>query len=80
MKYKEIEEKLIFEEEKTIMSNRINNAASIIAKITEIPLSKVKYFIEEFGIEIIFDNPSIMGITKEQEVEVSELKELILWK
>jgi hypothetical protein len=62
-----------------IPENQINQVSYIISNITYIKLSKVEYFIVNFGLETILNNPSIMGITPDQEDIIKNLNDLILF-
>ena len=50
-----------------------------ISYLTAIDLSKIIYFVENFGLKTILDNPGIMGVTQDQETILRELKDVILF-
>lgn len=56
---------------------KISHAVYLISTIVEIDPDKTKYFIEKFGIDAIFKNPSLMGVTQEQEQTIKDLHLLI---
>lgn len=50
-----------------------------ISEFTHIELSKVIYFVHNFGLKKFFSNPSLMGISGEQELLLKDLEKLILF-
>jgi hypothetical protein len=48
-----------------------------ISEFTCIELSKVVYFVRKFGLNTFFSNPSLMGISKEQEIRLNALENLL---
>lgn len=60
------------------IQQNISQIAYILSSYTGIEYSKLYYFIENFGLNKILNEPSIIGVSAEQETTISELKELIL--
>jgi hypothetical protein len=50
-----------------------------ISDFTGIELSKIVYFVQNFGLKTILDNPSVIGITHEQKTLLVNLKTVILF-
>lgn len=59
------------------MNNNQEAAAKIISDFTGIDIAKITYFLNNFGIDQILQNPSIIGVDSETEKKLSELKELL---
>ena len=55
-----------------------HKAALIVSKFTGISVSKLEYFIKNFGLNAVLNNPSLMYLTNEQKKLIKELKYLIL--
>lgn len=56
-----------------------HRVSSILSQLTNIKLSKISFFIKEFGLSKILDEPSLMGITTEQEILIKDLRDLLLF-
>ena len=50
-----------------------------ISDFTGIELSKIVYFVQNFGLKTILDNPSLLGITQDQETLLKNLRNVILF-
>jgi len=50
-----------------------------MANFTGIDLSKLVYFIRNFGLRRVLEQPSLMGITKEQETLLKNIRILLLF-
>ena len=48
-----------------------------ISEFTCIELSKVVYFVHQLGLKTFFSNPSLMGISQDQEILLKNLENLI---
>jgi len=59
--------------------NSYSDVCKTISEFTCIELSKIAYFVQNFGLKTIFDNPSLMGITPDQETRLLDLKSIILF-
>ena len=55
------------------------NACKTISDFTGIELSKIVYFVQNFGLKTILDNPSLLGITQDQETLLKNLRNVILF-
>lgn|GEM_PF-1366426 len=55
------------------------NVCKTISDFTGIELSKILYFVQNFGLKTILDNPSLMGITQGQETLLNNLRYVILF-
>jgi hypothetical protein len=56
-----------------------NNVCKTIANFTGLELSKIVYFVQNFGLKTILENPSLMGITQDQETLLHNLRNVILF-
>lgn len=56
-----------------------HDGCEIIANFTGIELSKIVYFVQNLGLKTILDNPSLMGLTQDQETLLNNLRKLILF-
>lgn len=63
--------------EKYEVSDDASKAARIISEFTGIVFDKLLFFIKNIGIAAIFKDPSLIGVTEEQEKLLLELKEVI---
>jgi len=57
-----------------------NEISKVISDFTGIAYTKIVYFTQNFGLIAMLKKPSIMGITKEQEVLLLELMDLLLYE
>ena len=55
------------------------NVCKTISDFTGIELSKIVYFVQNFGLKTILDHPSLMGITQDQETLLQNLRNVILF-
>lgn len=55
----------------------IEKLSKYISGYTGISENKLKFFIKSLGIKRFFDNPSLIGISKDEEILLMELKELL---
>jgi hypothetical protein len=55
----------------TSMSDK---AASIISEYTGIEKKKIQFFIEEVGLNCIFENPSLICMSEEEKERLGEMK------
>lgn len=60
-----------------ISKTNVEKAISLISGLTGINADKLKQFSERFGFAAIFDKPSLIGVSFEEEITLKELKELI---
>lgn len=60
-----------------IMAGQISQAADLISKHTNTNKEKIEFFIKEFGIEKLFNEPQLIGLTDDQTEKLIELKTLI---
>jgi hypothetical protein len=56
-----------------------NNVCKTIANFTGLELSKIVYFVQNFGLKTILENPSLMGITQDQKTLLHNLRNVILF-
>ena len=56
-----------------------NDVCKTISDFTGIELSKIVYFIKNFGLRTIMDDPSLMGITQGQETLLNNLRYVIIF-
>ena len=59
--------------------NLSSDVCKTISDFTGIGLSKIIYFVQNFGLITILDNPSLMGITQDQETRLLDLKSIIIF-
>jgi len=59
--------------------NLYSDVCKTISDFTCIELSKIVYFVQNFGLKTILDNPTLMGITQDQETILLNLKTIILF-
>ena len=50
-----------------------------ISDFTGIEFLKIAYFIQHFGLKRILDNPSLMGLTSDQETLLTNLRTVLLF-
>jgi len=50
-----------------------------ISDFTGLELSKIIYFVQNFGLRRILEQPSLMGITQEQETILNNLRTVLLF-
>ena len=50
-----------------------------ISDFTGIELSKIAYFVQNFGLRTIMENPTLMGLTQDQETLLLNLRNVILF-
>ena len=55
------------------------NVCKTISDFTGIELSKILYFVQNFGLKTILENPTLMGITHDQETRLKDLRNVILF-
>lgn len=58
-------------------NSNVSKFSDIISEYTGIDRNKLIFFIEQFGVDTIISNPSIVGVTKDQEQRLLELKVLL---
>lgn len=51
--------------------------ARLISVYTGVPADKILYFLKSFGISKVLNEPSIIGLTADQELKFKELKVLL---
>lgn len=56
-----------------------NDVCKTISNLTCIELSKIVYFVQNFGLKTILDNPTLMGITQDQETLLNNLRNVLLF-
>ena len=56
-----------------------NDVCKTISNFTGIELSKIVYFVQNFGLRTILENPTLMGITHDQETQLLDLRNVILF-
>ena len=56
-----------------------NDVCKTISDFTGIELSKIVYFVQNFGLRTILENPTLMGITEDQETLLNNLRNVILF-
>ena len=56
-----------------------NDVCITISNFTGIELSKIAYFVQNFGLRTILDNPTLMGLTQDQETLLLNLRNVILF-
>lgn len=59
------------------VDKKLQNVADILSNITNIPVTKLNFFIEKFGLKCILYNPSIIGVTDEQKNMLKQVCELL---
>lgn len=52
-------------------------ASDIISKHTGINKDKIQYFIDNFGLDMILEKPSVIGVTKHQEAKLLEIGKIL---
>ncbi len=58
-------------------SELYDNAAEIISSYTNLKPDNIKYFLENFGLDKILEDPSVMGANQEDESMLLELKAIL---
>lgn len=58
-------------------TNKVKRISEILSSLTEINEEKLQFFINNYGIENVLNNPSIMGITIEQTEALKNLRNIM---
>lgn len=57
----------------------LKQTATILSRYTSIDETKLCYFLNHFGIEALFYEPDLLGITVEQKEKLQEISDLIMF-
>ena len=63
----------------SLLDSMDHDSCKTISSFTGLELSKVVYFVHNFGLKMILETPSLMGITQEQETLLANLRTILLF-